>query len=76
MLPTSIRRPCVVLAASECCSVQSTTALLPRDEALHHEKTDPPRQRPAPASIGDQPRPAFSIAELQCPVFKPVRPSS
>ncbi|KID82003.1 Chromo domain-like protein [Metarhizium guizhouense ARSEF 977] len=40
--PTPIRRPCVVSAASECCSVQSTTALPPRDEALHHEKTDPP----------------------------------
>ncbi|KAK8924448.1 hypothetical protein VCV18_004870 [Metarhizium anisopliae] len=44
VLPTPIRRPCVVSAASECCSVQSTTALPPRDEALHHEKTDPPRQ--------------------------------
>ncbi|KAF5133806.1 hypothetical protein E5D57_004433 [Metarhizium anisopliae] len=40
--PTPIRRPCVVSAASECCSVQSTTALPPRDEALHHGKTDPP----------------------------------
>ncbi|KIE00690.1 hypothetical protein MAJ_03465, partial [Metarhizium majus ARSEF 297] len=42
VLPTPIRRPCVVSAASECCSVQPTTALPRRDEALHHEKTDPP----------------------------------
>ncbi|EFY90729.1 hypothetical protein MAC_03309 [Metarhizium acridum CQMa 102] len=40
--PTPIRRPCVVSAASECCSVLSTTALPPRDQALHHEKQDPP----------------------------------
>ncbi|KJK74634.1 hypothetical protein H634G_09945 [Metarhizium anisopliae BRIP 53293] len=50
VLPTPIRRPCVVSEASECWSAQSTTALLPRDEELHHEKTEPPPQPRLPSA--------------------------
>ncbi|KAF5136459.1 hypothetical protein E5D57_000221 [Metarhizium anisopliae] len=50
VLPTPIRRRCVVSAASECWSAQSTTALLPRDEELHHEKTEPPPQPRLPSA--------------------------
>ncbi|TWU72689.1 hypothetical protein ED733_003551 [Metarhizium rileyi] len=44
VLPTSMRRPCVVSAASECGSMQSAPVLPPRDEALHQENTEPPCQ--------------------------------